>query len=469
MSKSELNINKNLISIDQALGLQKEAYLDLYAKHINSFFVETVVPLQLVRKYVRAQGIYLWDDEGNKYYDFFNSYGCLNLGHNHPGIMSALQQALEQQIPMMHQLVPSPLAAALAYNLAALLPDPLAVAYFQNSGSEAVEASIKLARNYTGRKYLLAAEDSYHGMTLGALSLTGLSNYRVPFEPLLPFVEHIPFGDIEPLEKALKTKKYAAVYLEPIQGRGGINVPPEDYLPEVGKLCNRYGTLLVLDEVQTGMGRTGKMFAFEHYNIVPGILIISKSLGGGVMPISACITSKKIWRSVYGSLKKFLLHSSTFSGNSLACVSGLATISIMTGEKTCENCSRQGRYFIAELLRLKEKYKVISEIKGKGLMIGINFDFSSRDPLNNLTKHLSKAVSAKVVTSYIASRLLNEYNIIVPASLTDKNIIRVFPPLNVTKDEIDYFIASFDSLCASLGSYSHILKETAIKFLKSYI
>lgn len=466
---NKMNNKENLISIDQALGMQKETYLDLYARHINRFIVDTVVPLQLVRKYVRAQGIYLWDDEGNKYYDFFNGYGCLNLGHNHPRIMNAIQKALEQQIPMIHQLVPSSLAAALAHNLAALLPGPLEAFYFQNSGSEAIEASIKLVRNYTGRKYLLAADSGFHGMTLGALSLTGLSHYRIPFGPLLPFIQHVPFGQIEPLAEELKSKKYAAVYLEPIQGRGGINVPPADYLAKVRQLCDRYGTLFVLDEVQTGMGRTGKMFAFEHYHVVPDILIISKSLGGGVMPISACITTKKIWQKVYGSLEKFLLHSSTFSANTMACICGLATISIMAEEKTCENCTRQGQYFKVELLRLQEKYPVIAEIKGMGLMIGINFDFSNRNPLNNLTEHLSKKISAKVVTAYIASRLLNEYNIIVPTSLADNYIIRVFPPLNVTKEEIDYFITSFGRLCGSLGSYSQILKETALKFIKKSI
>jgi putrescine aminotransferase len=465
----KLEFGKDLISVDQALELHDETYLDLYTRHINSVFVQTVVPLKLARKYVRAQGSYLWDDEGNKYYDFFNGFGCLNLGHNHPNIIRALQKVLEQQIPIIHQLVPSYLAAALAHNLATLLPDPLEVSYFLNSGSEAIEASIKLARNYTGRKYLLSTYNSYHGKTLGALSLTGMSHYRIPFEPLLPYVEHIPFGDRERMEEQLKTKKYAAVYLEPIQGQGGINVPPEGYLQRVRELCTHYGTLFVLDEVQTGMGRTGKMFAFEHDAVVPDILILSKSLGGGVMPLSACITTQKIWHRVYGSLKKFLLHTSTFSGNGMACMSGLATITTLVEENLCENCAQQGAYFTSELMRLKEKHKVIADIRGKGLMIGVTFDLSDWNLLNDLSHMLIDTISPKIVTSYISSRLLNEYQIIVPSSLTDEYLVRVFPPLNVKRDEIDYFISSFDRLCESLSTYNNVLKEIIFKFVKYYL
>src|SRR4051794_22278812 len=189
--------NQELLSGASASALDLKSYLTLYAEHVNPIYVEAVEPFRLARKYVRAQGIHLWDDRGEKYYDFFNAFGCLNLGHNHPAVLAALRQTLDEGAPLLHQLSPSPAEAALAHNLSALLPEPLTASYFVNSGAEAIEASLKLARAATGRTGLLSAENSYHGSTMGALSLTGIAKYRKPFEPLIPEVDRVPYGDIE--------------------------------------------------------------------------------------------------------------------------------------------------------------------------------------------------------------------------------------------------------------------------------
>ncbi|HYU53213.1 MAG TPA: aspartate aminotransferase family protein [Gemmatimonadaceae bacterium] len=452
--------------MEQALQLNPDTYLNLYARHINSVFVWSVAPLKLARQYVRAEGIHLWDRDGQKYYDFFSGFGCLNLGHNHPDVVQALRSALEHRIPLIHQLVPSSLEAALAHNLAALLPSPLEVSYFVSSGSEAIEASLKLARAFTRRECVLSMHRGYHGSTMGALTLTGSSAYRVPFRPLLPGVEYVPFGDTQRLADALKSERYAAVYIEPIQGQGGVNVPPPGYLQNARALCTRYGTLLVLDEVQTGMGRTGAMFAFDHDGIVPDILILAKSLGGGVMPLGACITSQRIWQKVYGSLKTFQLHGSTFSGNGLACVAGLATISTLIRDKLCEASRQRGERLMSDLSRLKTRHKVIAEVRGRGLMIGVTLDLSSLNPINALSHLVLKAISAKAVTAFVASRMLNDYQIIVPPSLTDEYLLRVFPPLTATDDDLLYFIQSFDELCGSLETYSDVLRETVLKFAR---
>jgi putrescine aminotransferase len=461
--------SKRLLSGEAAAGLDLRSSLALYAQYINPLTVHGVAAFNLARKYVRAEGIHLWDDAGNRYYDFFNAFGCLNLGHNHPKILRAVRQALDEHAPMLHQLSPSSAQAALAYDLAAVLPSPLSVSYFVNSGAEAVEASMKLARAATGRKPLLSATNSYHGSTLGALSLTGISKYRNPFKPLIPLVDQVPYGDIDEIRKALRTTQYAGVFLEPIQGQGGIVVAPPDYLRDVRSLCDRFGTLLVLDEAQTGLGRTGALFCFNHFGIVPDVLVLSKSLGGGVMPLSACITTQALWKKAYGSFSRFHLHSSTFSGNHLACVCGIATLEALAEEQLPQNSRVMGEYFLNALEQLKHKNDCISEIRGLGLMIGIKFEMGDSRLLNNLSHELINVLSPKLVTSYIASRLLNEHAIIVSPSLGDEYILRIYPPLNVSKEDIDYFVNSLHAVCASLGDYIGLLKQTTVRFGRYYL
>jgi putrescine aminotransferase len=456
-------------SADDAFELPAQTYLDLYAKHVNHVFVESLEPLRLSRRYVAAKGIHLWDEKGDKYYDFFNGFGCLNLGHNHPKIVAALRRAIDLEWPMVHQMVPSRFEAALAASLTSLLPKPLQVCYFQSSGSEAIDASIKIARGATGRQHLLAADNAYHGMTIGALSLTGIGQYGRPFEPLMPLVDRVPFGDAAAAEKALGTGKYAALFLEPILGQGGITVAPDGYLERVRAACDRFGTLLVLDEVQTGMGRTGKMFAFEHHCITPDVLVLSKSLGGGMMPLSAYVTTKAIWDRVFGSLRTFQLHESTFSGNTLACVAGLATITTLVEENLCAHCAAQGANFEAGLRRLMARNKIVAEVRGRGLMIGVRLDLEAGSLLSGASKQILGPLASKMVTAHVASRLLNEFNVIIGPSLTDECVLRLFPPLNVTSDEIDYFLSAFDAVCGSLGTYSQVFRTIAPHFVRQFM
>ncbi len=457
---------KPLLSLDDALALDREQVVNLYSRHVNSVLAQTAAPFGLLRNYVKAEGTFLWDDSGRRYYDFFNGFGCLNLGHNHPRVVGALRRALDRSLPMIHQLSPSAVMVALAHNLSALLPEDLSVSYFMNSGSEAVEAAIKMARIATGRKRFLAAHNSYHGRTLGALTLTGMEQYRAPFEPLAAGVEHVAYNDIAALRARLACGEFAALFLEPIQGQGGVRVPDPDYLPQARELCNRYGTLLVFDEVQTGFGRTGDTFAFEFSNTVPDILLTSKSFGGGVMPLSACTTSPEIWTKAYGTLKKFVLHSSTFSGNTLACVAGMAAIEALINEHVIENCREQSEYFFARLRQLKEKYPVIKEIRGRGLMIGLVFDLANWNPLGPPSRAIIDAISPKIVTAFIAARFLNDHGIIVPPSLTDEYLLRIYPPLTVRRENIDYFIAALEQVCASLGGYQNLLQKTLPKLIR---
>ncbi len=452
-----------LLSLDDALALDGAETCALYARHINPVFVENSLPMGLVRRYVRAEGLYLWDDAGRRYADFFSAFGCLNLGHNHPRVLAALRAVQERGLPLLHQLSPAPLAAALAHNLARLLPEPLRMCSFQSSGSEVVDAALKLARAFTGRAAALAAHGSYHGNTLGALALTGMPRYREPFGPQAVAVDYVDFGDPAQLEERLRTRAYAALFLEPIQGQGGVRVPPPGYLAEARRLCERHGTLLVFDEVQTGLGRTGTLFAFEHEGAVPDVLLLSKSLGGGVLPISACITSRRVWSRVYGSRKTFALHSSTFAANGAACAAALATLEALHDEKLVENSARLGSYLAAELRRLRARHAVIAEVRGRGLMAGVRLDLSGRGLLPGVAHRAIRLITPKMVTSHAAARLLAQGFVVTP-SLTDEHVLRIFPPLIVGRAEIDAFIAAFDTLCASLGGYTRVLGDTVGRF-----
>lgn len=440
--------------------------MKLHARYINSVFPRSAEPFGLLRRYVRAEGMYLWDDVGERYLDFFNSFGCLNLGHNHPRVVAALHAALDRGGPMIHQLSPSPYESVLAHNLAALLPPSLTFSYLQSSGSEAVEAAIKLARIATGRTTIVAASNSYHGRTLGALTLTGMPAYRESFKPLLTDVEHVPYGDSAALERCLTRGGVAALFLEPIQGQGGVLVPPDDYLQWARELCTRHGTLLVFDEVQTGFGRTGRLFAFEHSGAVPDILLTSKSIGGGIMPLSAITTSEQIWTKAYGTLKRFVLHGSTFSGNTLACVAGIAAIETIVEEQLAERAAEQGKYFFARLAELKARHRCIKELRGRGLMIGIVFDLASWNPLSGVSHKVIDAISPKIVTAYLASRLLNEHRIIVPPSLTKEYLLRVYPVLAITRAEIDIFVDALDQVCSTIGAYDRVLRQVVPRLMR---
>jgi putrescine aminotransferase len=465
---AQSGVSDALMSAAMMGSLDLDSTLALYQQHLNPVFVDVVRGFNLCRRYVRAEGINLWDDAGNIYWDFFSGFGCLNLGHNHPKVTGALREALDHRQPVFHKLSPSAAEAALARDLALLLPAPLRVCYFVNSGSEAVEAAVKLARAATGRGPLIAASNGYHGTTLGALSLTGIRKYRNLFTPMRPLVDHVPFGDASAVREALKSRRYAAIVLEPIQGQGGVIVPPPGYLPYVRSLCDQSGTLLVLDESQTGLGRTGAMFCFEHFGIVPDLLVLSKSLGGGLMPLSACITSMPLWKRAYGSFSKFHLHSSTFGGNSLACICGAAALEALVAEQLVQNARQAGQYFIDRLTRLKEKHPVIAEVRGMGLMIGIRFAMGEDRVLNRVARRVVNRISPKIVTSHIASRLLNEHRMIVPPSLSDEYLVRVYPPLNATPEDLDRFVEALDSVCGSLGDYKDLLVRTTLRFGKHY-
>ncbi|MBI4056800.1 MAG: putrescine aminotransferase [Elusimicrobia bacterium] len=395
--------------------------LEAYEKNINPGILE-------YRKSVSTEYTAIeWSDYGNaftdingrKYIDLLGGFGIYNVGHRHPKVIKAVLDQLKRQALHSQELL-EPFRAILAKLLADLTPGDMEFSFFGNSGTEAVEGAMKLAILHTGRKSFIAAVNGYHGKTMGALSATAKARFRQPFLPILPDCYHTPFGDADAMEDMLKSadmvgNDIAAVILEPIQGEGGINVPPDDYLPRVRDLCDRYGALLIMDEVQTGMGRTGKMFACEHWNVIPDILCLGKALGGGVMPIGAFISNRSIWEHLFAEP---WLHSTTFGGNPLACVAAIAGIHVLLEEKLPERAERMGNYVMQKLKSLRRRFpKLCVDVRGKGLMIGIEF------PSDEI--------------GFEIARGLFDAEVLVAGTLFNAKTLRIEPPLTITQQEID--------------------------------
>ncbi len=369
-----------------------------------------------------TDGMALRDIEGNEWLDFLGGLGTFSLGHRHPRVMAAVRDQLER-MPLTLPVFFNQQQADLARLLAEVLPGRLQYSFFCNSGAEAVEGALKLARAATGRIEILSAELSYHGKTMGALSASGRDLYRAPFEPLVPGFRQVPFGDLAAMDAAI-TEQTAAVILEPIQGEGGVRVPPDDYLPGVRRLCTERGALFIADEVQTGFGRTGKLFAVEHYGVEPDLICLAKALGGGVMPLGAFCGTPEVWEPFR---EKPWLHTSTFGspgGNPMACAAGLAAIRAVQEEDLSARAAEMGDYFLERLHSLRAEFpEVLKEVRGKGLLIGVEF--------------FNEDVAGLTIANVARHRIVVAYYLSNPC------VFRFEPPLIVTRAQVDRVLNAF--------------------------
>jgi putrescine aminotransferase len=368
--------------------------------------------------------------------DFTAGYGALNLGHNPGEVVKAVHEA--QKLPAILLSGYNPLMGALGNTLGSVLPGDLSVAIFGSGGAEAVENAMKTARASTRREKFLSCTGAYHGLSFGALSVSGAESYRMRVGPLLEHCELIPFGDLEALDQALRAKDVAAFIVEPVQGEAGAVVPPKGYLKEAANLCKHFGTLLVLDEIQTGFGRTGKMFAMEHDGVVPDIVTLSKSLGSGVTPVSVSVTSEKIWMAAFGSRDKFDITISTFGGNPAACAAALKTIEIMQRDDIPGHARALGEYAKNKLQILKTKHELIREIRGQGLLLGIELETAGL---------FSRAMDENFGIMVIAE-LLHKHNILTSYYELNPKVIRFEPPLIATTEQIDKAVDALDKVLA---------------------
>lgn len=422
-------------SVDDIEYFSHSKTMELYRNYLNPGFAKLLSLIGFDKVYKKAEGCVITDDEGRQYLDFLGGYGAINIGHNHPHVIEALEKVKNK--PNILQAGINPYAAALAANLALLTEGVLTRVFFGNSGAEAVEGALKLARIASGKSRVVYCRNSFHGKTMGALSVTGREKYRRYFEPLLAGCDEVEYGNLEELENKFLQGDAGAFIVEPVQGEGGIIVPPKGYLKEVRRLCDKYEVLLILDEIQTGFGRTGKMFAYMHEDIEPDILCIAKSLGGGIMPIGAYITRNEIYQKAYGSGDRCLLHTSTFGGNTYACAAALAAIEVICSEELAKKAAEKGIYLLTKLEWLKNRYDIIREVRGKGLMIGLEFNNHFSKMLNLLTNGMVENLSSEYYASLVAGKLLNEHNILTAYTLNNPNVIRVEPPLTMSTEQLD--------------------------------
>lgn len=442
-------------------GLAKRAR-SIYRRHVNSVLVD--LGESLVRTFVRGEGCYLWDDAGNRYLDFVAGFGSVNLGHNHPVIHSAIQTVMAEQAPGFVQASVNPLAAALAEKLVALSPDELDTAFFTNSGTESVEAALKTARIATGRTGFLYCRNSYHGKSFGSLSVTGNRSYQKPFEPLVPDCSAIDFGDVERLEAELATGNYAAFIVEPIQAEGGMVVASADYFVDVQRLCREAGTLLIIDEVQTGIGRLGSMFACEALGIQPDILTLAKSLSGGMVPIGAMLARGDIWKKAYGGLDSFALHTSTFGGGSLACAVALAALEVVQSQQLAERALRMGQRLRQGLEQLCHEIPILKEVRGEGLLLGLEMNPMNESVIRHW-KDIDESMMSTVLgprlddflknisSMYVMNSLLNHHGIYSQTARSNPLVLRVQPPLVINQEQVDQFLQAIKQSAGEI-SYS---------------
>ncbi|MGH7661831.1 MAG: aspartate aminotransferase family protein [Vulcanimicrobiaceae bacterium] len=397
-------------------ALYDEAY-ENYKEYVNPPLARVMrlsgSPLEM-----RAYGTTIVDHTGKEYLDFAGGYGVFTLGHSHPRVIAAVREQMERMSLSGKTMFNLPLGR-LAKRLAEITPGDLRYSFFSNSGTEAVEGALKLARAATGRKKIVATYDAFHGKTLGGLSVSGRESFQDRFRPLLDHVVHVPFGDAEALGPALEDA--ACFIVEPVQGEGGVNVPPPGYLQCAREFCTQAGALLVVDEVQTGLGRCGALFASELDDVVPDVMTLAKGLSGGIVPIGAYISRPIPWMEAYG--KAPLLHTSTFGGGEIACVAALAALDVLAEDNLVENALVRGEQLIAGARALGERFpNVIHQVRGRGLLVGVELTH--------------EGYGGTIIPEMLKAGVTAAW------TLNQQRVIRLEPPLIVTEAEVDRALAA---------------------------
>jgi ornithine--oxo-acid transaminase len=415
-----------------------------WARTINPQFVRVLRTIGFDRTWARADGAYLYDDGGNRYLDLLGGFGMYNVGRNNRHVREALVEALDLETPGSVQLGVTALPGLLAEALLERTPERLERVLFTSSGTEAVEAALKLGRAATRRSRVLSAESGFHGLTLGSLSANGNDVFTARFQPLLPGFDRVPFGDLEALEQALRGEDVALFLVEPIQGKG-CTLPPAGYLEGAQALCRRYGTLFCVDEVQTGFGRTGKLFAFEHWGLEPDLVPIAKSLSGGYVPVGALLMSRAVHEAVYDSMEHAVSHGSTFAPNELAMAAGLATLHELDEQDLVAHTARLGERLLEETRPLLDEFEVVKDVRGLGLMWAIEF---GEPHSGRRSWRLIERMQPGLFAQLVVAPLFSEHRILSQVAAHKLAVIKILPPLVVTDDDIDYFV---DALRATIA------------------
>jgi ornithine--oxo-acid transaminase len=392
-----------------------------------------------------AVGAHLYDTDGNRYLDWLGGFGMYNVGRNNPRVAGALMQALELDTPGKLALGINPLGSALAEELLKRSPSTLGRVLFSNSGAEAVEAAIKIGRAATRRTRVVSVERGFHGLTLGSLSASGDPAFSERFQPLVPGFSRVPFNDLEALEAELRTEEVALFIVEPIVGHG-LYLPQPGYLEGAQALCRRYGTLFCVDEVQTGFGRTGKLFALEHWGLEPDVVTVAKSLSGGYVPVGATLFSAKAFDAVFDSMEHSMSHGSTYQPNDLAMVAGLATLHELERAGLVERSARMGQLLLELTRPIVERYDVVKDVRGLGLMWAIELGEPER---GSTTFRLLERMQPALFSQLVVVPLFTEHRVLSQVAGHGLNVIKGLPPLVLSEEDVDWFVTALDATLAA--------------------
>jgi ornithine--oxo-acid transaminase len=446
------------LRLGELIAARRHESVDLWGRTINPQFARVLKKIGFDREWVRAEGAYLWDARGDKFLDMLGGFGMFNVGRNNPRVRAVLVEALELDLPGSVQLGASPLPPLLAEALIRRTPPRLERVLFTSSGTEAVEAALKLGRAATGRTRVVSAEHGFHGLTLGSLSAQGNPEFTERFGPLLPGFSQVPFGDLDALERELIGEDVALFLVEPVQGKG-VNLPPPGYLEGAQELCRRYGTLFCADEVQTGFGRTGKLFAFEHWGLEPDLVPVAKSLSGGFVPVGALLMSKAVHERVFDSMENVFSHGSTFAPNELAMAAGLATLHELDEQDLVDRSARLGNRLLELTLPLVERYDVVRDVRGLGLLWAIEF---GEPESGGRSYRLLDRVQPGLFAQLVVVPLFREHHILSQVAGHKIPVLKGIPPLTLSEADVDWFADALEETIRKAQRLPRALAKLAL-------
>jgi ornithine--oxo-acid transaminase len=424
-------------------------------RYLNQQMGRIVRTVGFDRVWTGGEGAHLIDSEGHRYLDLFGGHGVFAVGRNHPEVVAAMEDVLEARTANLPQLGVTLLNGVLAEQLLARAPGSVGAMMPANTGAEAVEGAIKIARAATGRARILYAEGAFHGLTLGALSLNGNPEFREGFGPLVPGCDMVPFGDLDALERELRAGDVAAFVIEPIQGKG-VTLPAPGYLQDAQSLCHAAGTLFVCDEVQTGVGRTGRLLALEHWGLEPDMICLSKALSGGFVPIGAVLVSRPAFERVFDRMKRAVRHGSTFGGNDLAAAAALATLRALEREDLIAHARRMGELLLDLTRPLVDRYEVVRDVRGLGLMWGIELGPPEANGRLSVWSAIERAQPG-VFSQLVTVPLFHDHRIFCQVAGRRMNVIKALPALVIEESEIRRFAAALEEVVAGAEHVSRAM------------
>ena len=451
--ESDIAVDESAILDIRALLKQHEGQNHkLHSAHVNPSNVRTLKTIGFDRCYIRAEGPYLWDVEGTKYLDMLSGYGVFGLGRNHPEVRQILKDFLDAEYPSLVKMEAPLLSGLLAEELKKRMPNQLDMVFFTNSGAEGVETAIKYAKCATGKPAVIHCKKSFHGLTYGALSLNGDDSFREGFGPFMPDCRAIPFNDLAALEEQLRKGDVAAFIVEPVQGKG-VNIPSPGYLRDAAQLCRKHGAIFIDDEVQAGMGRTGKFLAVEHDGDVdPDIVVLAKTLSAGFVPVGAVLCKKWIHEKVFSSMQRSVVHSSTFSQGSFAMAAGLAALDVIDRHGLVKRAEKMGNLIGEGVKAMIPRYEFLQEIRWRGLMMGIEFGSPKSLGLKTAWALIHK-MDKSLFPQVAIIPLMDKHHIITQVAGHHIDVVKLLPPLVISEDDVRWFLKSFEDVLAGMHKF----------------